>query len=205
LLGISGVSKRFGGIVALDGILRRRARPDLRPDWAQRLRQDDALQLPEPALSIRSRLIEFEGRSLLETPRHGIAALGIGRTFQNLGLFRTMSVLQNILVGVTAGHTAAFCRMRCACQLSPARKRSSERVAGLVDFPGARVAHVAVRDLPFGTQKRVERRVPGDRAQAVAARRARGGLNHADVDALRQLILDIRERSPSRSCSSSIT
>ena len=36
--------------------------------------------------------ILFEGRPLIETPAHGIAALGIGRTFQNLALFRTMSV-----------------------------------------------------------------------------------------------------------------
>ena len=46
--------------------------------------------------------IRFEGRTLTDTPAHGIAALGIGRTFQNLALFRTMSVRQNVLLG---GHT----------------------------------------------------------------------------------------------------
>ena len=41
----------------------------------------------------------FEGRSLGDTPVHRIAELGIGRTFQNLAMFRTMSVEQNVIVG----------------------------------------------------------------------------------------------------------
>ena len=43
--------------------------------------------------------ILFDGASLLRTPRHSVAALGIGRTFQNLALFRTMTVLDNVKVG----------------------------------------------------------------------------------------------------------
>jgi len=44
--------------------------------------------------------ILFEGRSIIASPTHHIAELGIGRTFQNLALFPTMSVLDNVLVGV---------------------------------------------------------------------------------------------------------
>ena len=43
--------------------------------------------------------ILFEGRSLTDMPRHRMAGLGIGRTFQNLALFRSMTVRDNILVG----------------------------------------------------------------------------------------------------------
>src|SRR5262249_61828533 len=43
--------------------------------------------------------IELEGRSLLNVPRHEIAEVGIGRTFQHLALFDTMSVLENVMAG----------------------------------------------------------------------------------------------------------
>jgi branched-chain amino acid transport system ATP-binding protein len=44
----------------------------------------------------------FEGTPLTDTAPHGIAQRGIGRTFQNLALFRTMSVRQNVMLG---GHS----------------------------------------------------------------------------------------------------
>ena len=43
--------------------------------------------------------ILFEGQSILKASPHGIAELGIGRTFQNLALFQTMTVLDNVMVG----------------------------------------------------------------------------------------------------------
>ncbi len=153
-LGISDVSKRFGGIVALDGIS-------------------------------------------FETPRHGIAALGIGRTFQNLGLFRTMSVLQNILVGGHCRTRSGFLQNALRLPLVAREEEElHERVAGLVDFLELReVTHVAVRDLPFGTQKRVElARALATEPKLLLLDEPAAGLNHAEVDALRQLILDIRER-----------
>jgi branched-chain amino acid transport system ATP-binding protein len=44
----------------------------------------------------------FEGQSIVKDTPHHVAALGIGRTFQNLALFPTLSVLQNVMVGVHA-------------------------------------------------------------------------------------------------------
>lgn len=49
--------------------------------------------------------IRFEGRLLTRYPTHSVAALGIGRTFQNLALFRSLTVRENIMIG---GH----CRTR---------------------------------------------------------------------------------------------
>src|SRR3954467_11410107 len=46
--------------------------------------------------------IEFDGRDLLACPPHAIAPLGITRTFQNLGLVRTLTVRENVLVGAHA-------------------------------------------------------------------------------------------------------
>jgi branched-chain amino acid transport system ATP-binding protein len=197
LLGISGVSKRFGGIVALDGISFDVEQGQIcgliGPNGSGKTTLFNCLSRLYP---FDRGLIEFEGRSLLETPRHGIAALGIGRTFQNLGLFRTMSVLQNILVGGHCRTHSGFLQNALRLPLVAREEELHERVAGLVDFLELReVAHVAVRDLPFGTQKRVElARALATEPKLLLLDEPASGLNHAEVDALRQLILDIRER-----------
>ncbi len=198
LLGISGVSKRFGGIVALDGISFA-VEPGqicglIGPNGSGKTTLFNCLSR---LYQLDSGMIEFEGVSLLETPRHRIAALGIGRTFQNLGLFRTMSVLENILVG---GH----CRTRSGFFQNAVRpprvareeQLLRERVADLVEFLAlGEVAHVTVRDLPFGTQKRVElARALATEPKLLLLDEPAAGLNHAEVDALRALILEIRER-----------
>ena len=92
---------RFGGIVALDKRLVHDRRASIaRPDRPERRRQDHAVQLLLAASTRRSSGdIVFEGRSILDRPPHRIADIGIGRTFQNLALFRTMSVLDNVRVG----------------------------------------------------------------------------------------------------------
>jgi branched-chain amino acid transport system ATP-binding protein len=198
LLTISDVSIRFGGIVALDGV-----------SFVVEAGQICGLIGPNGSgkttlFNCLSRLyrfdrgsILFEGRRLTETSRHGIAALGIGRTFQNLGLFRSMSVLQNILIG---GH----CRMgagffKHALRLPPVAAEEDAllgRVAGLIAFLDlGEVANIPVKDLPFGTQKRVElARALATEPKLLLLDEPAAGLNHGEVDALRQLILDIRDR-----------
>src|SRR6202790_2421018 len=106
LLSIKGLSVRFGGIVALDNV-----------SFDVKAGQICGLIGPNGAgkttlFNCLSRLyqagtgtIDFAGERLLQLPGHRVASLGIGRTFQNLALFRTMSVRGNILTG---GH----CRIR---------------------------------------------------------------------------------------------
>ena len=141
--------------------------------------------------------IRFEGRSLVETPAHGIAALGIGRTFQNLALFRTMSVRQNVMLG---GH----CRTRSgyfanALRL-PSVRREEARLAAQVDHLLALleldgVREVPVADLPFGTQKRVELgRALASQPTLLLLDEPAGGLNHEEVEALMELLRRIRQQ-----------
>ena len=101
ILAVRDLTVRFGGIVALDGVS---------------FEMDEGLIVgligPNGAgkttlFNCLSRLstpnggnILFEGRSLLGMAPHRIAEIGIGRTFQNLALFQTMTVLQNVMVGV---------------------------------------------------------------------------------------------------------
>jgi branched-chain amino acid transport system ATP-binding protein len=198
LLRVDGVTVRFGGITALDKVSFSVAPGHIvgliGPNGAGKTTLFNCLSR---LYTYSEGSILFEGRSLLATPAHGIAALGIGRTFQNLALFRTMTVWQNIMLG---GH----CRTRSGFLANALRlpwvQREEETLedhAGqLVDLLDLRaVAGAQVMDLPFGTQKRVEL------ARALAAQprlllldEPAGGLNHEEVGTLMELLRQVRER-----------
>jgi branched-chain amino acid transport system ATP-binding protein len=198
LLRIDGVSVRFGGIVALDGVgfdVRRGQICGLiGPNGAGKSTLFNCLSRLYECNAGR---IEFDGHPLSTMPRHRMAGIGIGRTFQNLALFRTMTVLENVLVGCHSQHHAGF--LRNAFRLPGVARIESEarsRAASLIDFLAlGGVAGRTVADLPFGTQKRVEL------ARALAARpklllldEPAAGLNHEELESLGTLIRDIRDR-----------
>src|SRR5580765_7527245 len=103
LLAVKNVGVHFGGIIALDDISFDLPEGMLLgligPNGAGKTTLFNCLsRLYTPA----SGDILLEGRSILRRPAHGIARIGIGRTFQNLALFRHLSVIDNILVGAHA-------------------------------------------------------------------------------------------------------
>ena len=190
------MSVRFGGIVALDRVSFVVARGHLLgligPNGAGKTTLFNCLSR---LYSFSEGRIAFEGRSLLETPPHGIASLGIGRTFQNLALFRTMSVRDNVKLGgharTRSGYVANALRL-------PAVRREETRLGSAVDRLLAllgleAVADVAVMDLPFGTQKRVElARALASEPKLLLLDEPAGGLNHEEVEALMGLLRRIR-------------
>ncbi|MGD0315358.1 MAG: ABC transporter ATP-binding protein [Xanthobacteraceae bacterium] len=141
--------------------------------------------------------LRFAGKSLLRESRHAVAALGIGRTFQDLGLFRTMSVLQNILLG---GH----CRTRTgfvenALRLPTVRSEENmlhDRAGWLLDFLDLRtIADISVHDLPRGMQKRVElARALASAPKLLLLDEPAASLNTAETDELRRRIIEVREQ-----------
>jgi branched-chain amino acid transport system ATP-binding protein len=197
LIEVRDVSVRFGGIVALDKVSFTIAEHQLLgligPNGAGKTTLFNCFsRLYTPVAGD----IVFEGRSILDRPPHRIADIGIGRTFQNLALFRTMSVLDNVRVGShPLGHTDF---MSNALKL-PWTQREEQALADiaweLIDFLDlGDVAFRRVADLPFGLQKRVEL------ARALAARpklllldEPAGGLNHTEINGLGQLIKRIRD------------
>jgi branched-chain amino acid transport system ATP-binding protein len=184
LLEIRNVTRRFGGIVAIDDV-------SLDVEAGQIV----GLIGPNGAgkttlFNVVTRLykpdsgeLRLDGRSLLRTPVHRIAGRGIARTFQNVELFRTMTVLDNVLVG---GHTRS----------APFGGRAARTHAfDVLRYVGLdQVAERPVSGLPFGTLKRVElARALVSRPRLLLLDEPAGGLNHAEVGELGTFVRKLRD------------
>ena len=141
--------------------------------------------------------ILFDGHSLLRIPRHRIAGLGIGRTFQNLALFRNMSVLDNVMVGrhsrTSTGFFANALRLPAVAREEQVTHGKAWALLRLLELEA--VAQARVADLPFGTQKRVElARALASEPKLLLLDEPASGLNHEEVAVLGTLIREIRNR-----------
>src|SRR5262245_16516972 len=197
LLAVRDVTVRFGGIIALDGVSFDVAPGQIvgliGPNGAGKTTLFNCLS----RLYIPQRgHIAFDGRPLLGLPRHRIADLGIGRTFQNLALFPTMSVLENVMVGLHCRAHAGF--LGNALRLPSVSREEHAMRAGameLIAFLGLEaVADHPAAGLSFGTLKRVElARALAGRPKLLLLDEPAGGLNHEEVATLATLLRAIRD------------
>ena len=196
LLVVRGVGINFGGIVALDNVSLEIGQGQILgligPNGAGKTTFFNCLtRIYTPNRGS----IEFAGHNILNKAPNRISGLGIARTFQNLALFRTMSVLDNVRIG---GHSQSRSDFFSDALHLPWIRREEKALGQsaweMIHYLGLEtVAHRRVADLPFGTQKRVEP------ARALAARpklllldEPAAGLNHNEVGDLGKLILSIR-------------
>lgn len=139
--------------------------------------------------------IRFNGRDLLGLPRHRVVRAGIARTFQNLALFPTMSVLENVVVGAHARHTPRLAPSLAQWPTSylKARALNAEAWDLIRDLDLIDVAFRPAQGLPFGTLKRVElARALMSRPGLLLLDEPAGGLTHSEVHDLGQLIKTLR-------------
>jgi branched-chain amino acid transport system ATP-binding protein len=177
LLEVDNVSKRFGGIVALDEVSFDAEAGEIvgliGPNGAGKT----------TAFNVITRLytpeegdVRFAGESLLRTPPSGVIRRGVARTFQNVELFRGMSVLDNVRVGAHARRG----------------EQTPEDVLFYVNLHSLR--YRAASDLPYGTQKRVElARALASGPRLLLLDEPAGGLSHEEVDQLGTFIRRMRD------------
>jgi branched-chain amino acid transport system ATP-binding protein len=179
MLELEHVTRRFGGVVALD-------------DVSFSVEQGEIAGLIGPngagkttAFNVITRLyrpddgeVTFDGESLLETPPHGVIRRGIARTFQNVELFPSMTVRDNVLVGAHSRRAA----------------RSGLREI-LEYLELERLAERPVSGLPYSTRKRIElARALVSEPRLLLLDEPAGGLSHEEVEALAGLISRTRQR-----------
>src|SRR5690349_16180625 len=146
LLSVQNASLRFGGIVALDEVSFEAKEGSIfgliGPNGAGKT---TAFNVITRLYRLDSGDVVFDGKSLLRTPPSRVVRIGIARTFQNVELFPTMTVLENVLVGA---HTVSRFEREAAV-----RRRAAETLdlVGIADVAGR-----PATGLPFGTLKRVE-------------------------------------------------
>ncbi|MFZ9407557.1 MAG: ABC transporter ATP-binding protein [Burkholderiaceae bacterium] len=198
LLSVRGVTVRFGGIVALDGVTFDVPKGGIcgliGPNGAGKTTLFNCLSR---LYQYQDGDIHFEGKSITATPAHDMAGLGIGRTFQNLAMFKTISVERNVMIGAHSRSKAGF--LASALGLSSVREeeeRLRDRAAQIMDYMKLTPhAQRLVGDLPFGIQKRVEmaRALAADPKLLLLDEPA-AGLNHDEMAGLEDQIRDVNAR-----------
>ena len=159
ILELDSVSLRFGGVKALTNIsfnvLEHEIRAIIGPNGAGK---SSMLNVINGVYRPQEGTITFRGEKLSDMTPNRAASLGISRTFQNIALFKGMTVLDNIMAGCSQREHANF--LEVAFQLPRAQREETanrEKVEEIIEF--LQIEHIRktpVKRLPYGLQKRVE-------------------------------------------------
>jgi branched-chain amino acid transport system ATP-binding protein len=198
LLEMDDVGIRFGGLTALDGI-------------SFEIREGEILGLIGPngagkttcfnvvtgVYQATSGEVRFDGSSLTKLKRHKITQRGIARTFQNIRLFKSMTVLENVMVGADAHSKVGFFD---ALLRTPRHRHTEsdarERAKDLLKLVGIRARHDELAaNLSYGDQRRLEiARAMATEPKLLCLDEPAAGFNPAEKQRLMDLIRKIRDR-----------
>jgi branched-chain amino acid transport system ATP-binding protein len=197
LLEVDAVGIRFGGLTALD-------------DVSFDIREGEILGLIGPngagkttcfnvltgVYQATSGQVRFDGTPLAKMKRHKITKLGIARTFQNIRLFKSMTVLENVMVGTDAHSRVGFWD---ALLRTPRHRRteaaSLERAKELLDIVGIKARHDELAaNLSYGDQRRLEiARAMATGPKLLCLDEPAAGFNPAEKQRLMELIRKVRD------------
>ena len=197
LLEVRDVTVKFGGIIALDelsfDIDRGQICGLIGPNGAGKTTMFNVVsRIYQPTLG----QVTFDGHDLLALPAHKIANAGIARTFQNLALFPSMTLLENVMVGAHSQGKVGFAASILRLGADRENRRMRDDAGDLLhQLDLGHLAHRPAAGLPFGTLKRLEI------ARALAARprfllmdEPASGLTHGEVEELGETIVKIRDQ-----------
>jgi branched-chain amino acid transport system permease protein len=196
LLSVSHLSKRFGGLRAVSDVTF-----DVRPMQIKALigpngaGKTTVLNLTTNVFRPDEGRVTFRGEDLKSVPPHGLARLGLGRTFQTPRLFTSMTVLENVMVGQ---HVRLGTGLFGSAFPLPYNRREEQSVlewswAGL-EFVGlAPRAHVLADELAFGERRLLEiARALAPQPRLLLLDEPAAGLNETEKDELGDLLTRLR-------------
>ena len=198
LLEAKGVTKRFGGLVAvrqMDYVLHQgQISSIIGPNGAGKTTFFNTLTgiyRPEEGQ------IHFSGHSLVGRRPDQVAALGMARTFQNIRLFANMTVIENVLVGMfTLMHQSIFDILLRDRRFKGEEIKAHDRALELLEFVGlGDVGNELTRNLPYGVQRRVEiARGLASNPRLLLLDEPTAGMNPAETDDATALFRRLRDQ-----------
>jgi branched-chain amino acid transport system ATP-binding protein len=197
LLEVSGITLRFGGVTALTDvsfdICEGEIRAIIGPNGAGK---SSMLNVINGFYRAQEGTITYKGRTYRHMRPHQAASQGIGRTFQNIALFRGMSTLDNLMTGRILKMRASF--LEQAIYLGRARREElahREFVERIIDFLEIEaIRHTPVGQLPYGMQKRVELgRALAMQPELLLLDEPMAGMNLEEKEDMCRFVLDVNE------------
>jgi branched-chain amino acid transport system ATP-binding protein len=198
LIEVSRIIKNFGGLAAVNDVSFNAEEGQIvsiiGPNGAGKTTLFNLITNVFPPTSGR---ILFKGRNISGMPSHRISALGIARTFQNIGLFREMTALENIMVGLYGIFSYGF--VSSALRL-PWMKRNEAVIREQALKAIERIhledkAHMLAANLPYGDQKLLELgRAIAINPFLLLVDEPGAGLNETEKENLIQLILEVKKQ-----------
>lgn len=155
---VENVTKNFGGLRAVNElsmeIREHQINALIGPNGAGKT---TTINLLTGVLRPDTGTIRLNGKSVVGQPEYQIARAGVRRTFQNLKLFGRMTTLENVMVGAQGQDTSLLRYIVDPFYASKMEKRLREQAEEAVEYVGLTpYRDKAVRDLPYGIQKRIE-------------------------------------------------
>jgi branched-chain amino acid transport system ATP-binding protein len=198
VLSVRDIHVRFGGVAALAGAGFSVAEGEIcgliGPNGAGKTTLFNCIS---GLTRIDSGAVVFAGQRIDGAAPHLISGLGISRTFQNLGLYPEMTVLENVLLGGQAALKSGFVATALRLPFVARRERALREAAfAVIETVGlSRCAGAPAGSLPYGTMKRVElARALLARPRLLLLDEPAGGLAHGEVEELAELIRMVRDR-----------
>jgi branched-chain amino acid transport system ATP-binding protein len=197
ILDVKNISLSFGGVKALTDISfnvrEHEVRAIIGPNGAGK---SSMLNCINGVYTPQQGSITFRGQAFKHMDSHQVAVMGIGRTFQNLALFKGMSVLDNIMSGRNLKIKSNIFMQ--ALRIGPAEREEimhRESVERIIDFLEIQAFRkTPVGQLPYGLQKRVDLgRALAMEPQVLLLDEPMAGMNVEEKQDMCRFVLDVNE------------